>query len=414
MSPEAKDLLMRALRVKGESLLSEPSQCRALLKDFAKGGHKREIRCLVTALEIGCVQRMKSESAGGSHLLRRQMVDKLHEDRGVDTDLGFWVVETWAEVLCWLKRDSFDPLTGGRQLFAPALPLGPRLHGILHDEKLEFLQPFFEAHAVADSVLNALDDTDLREIGVAEFITRQLLLAAIQTSPDTATKDSPFENGLGMKFVSVPGVSVLFSIWETRVRDYEAFARLNGMSAPKPSFPQTPNDPMVNVSWNEAKAFCAWLTEKEEREGRIGRSQSYRLPTDAEWSVAVGLPPEKGKTPEEKDGGIADFYPWGNKWPPQPGVGNYASVLIVDSFQYTSPVGSFAANRHGLYDLGGNVWEWCGDRYGEWQNHRVVRGGSYESYARAHLNSSCRFYDDPGSRRGSYGFRCVLGGGPAP
>ena len=97
--------------------------------------------------------------------------------------------------------------------------------------------------------------------------------------------------------------------------------------------------------------------------GKIQASQKYRLPTDAEWSIAVGLPEEKGENLEEKNEGIKGVYPWGNIWPPPKRAGNYQKNLNVDDFQFTSPVGSFAANEHGLYDLGGNVWEWCEEEF---------------------------------------------------
>ena len=88
-------------------------------------------------------------------------------------------------------------------------------------------------------------------------------------------------------------------------------------------YKQEDTHPVVNVSWKDANAFCAWLTKKEMAEGKIKAGQKYRLPTDAEWSVAVGLGKEKGNTPEAKDGGIKDVYPWGKEWPPPVGAGNY-------------------------------------------------------------------------------------------
>ena len=146
--------------------------------------------------------------------------------------------------------------------------------------------------------------------------------------------------------------------------------------------------------------------------GKIKAGQKYRLPTDAEWSVAVGLDKEKGGTPEEKSEGIKDVYPWGKEWPPPKGAGNYSERLKVDNFEYTSPVGSFAANKLGLHDMGGNVWEWCEDWYDPAAKaYRVLRGASWGIGSPDGLLSSYRRYDAPGSRYYYVGFRCVLVGG---
>jgi len=100
----------------------------------------------------------------------------------------------------------------------------------------------------------------------------------------------------------------------------------------------------------------------------------------------------------------------------------------VDSFENTSPVGSFPANRFGLYDMGGNVWQWCEDWYrgdmnetallekyaflkddGGGRRFRVVRGASWGGGVRERLWSSYRGVGDPGYRISDTGFRCVLG-----
>ena len=177
-------------------------------------------------------------------------------------------------------------------------------------------------------------------------------------------------------------------------------------------FKQADTHPVVNVSWEDSNAFCAWLTKKELAEGKIKAGQKYRLPTDAEWSVAVGLGKEVGDTPEAKGGGMKDVYPWGKEWPPPKGVGNYDGMLNVDKFDYTSPAGSFAANKLGLHDMGGNVLEWCEDWYDPAaKTARVLRGACWLSRFPGALLSSFRYDYAPDLRYYVIGFRCVLVGG---
>ncbi len=147
-------------------------------------------------------------------------------------------------------------------------------------------------------------------------------------------------------------------------------------------------------------------------EGKIKEGQKYRLPKDAEWSVAVGLGRETGSTPEAKDQGVKDVYPWGNQWPPPKGAGNYGESLNVDSYEYTAPAGSFAANKLGLHDMGGNVYEWCEDWYDPVAKAcRVLRGASWGNLDPVYLLSSYRYGSAPDIRYDNVGFRCVLVGG---
>jgi formylglycine-generating enzyme required for sulfatase activity len=244
-----------------------------------------------------------------------------------------------------------------------------------------------------------------------------LLIVVVALVGCGTTKPTPpkaFTNTLGMKFVPVPGTHVQFCIWETRVKDYAAYAAAKagvdeGWNSP--DFKQEDTHPVVNVSWEDAQAFCEWLTKKELAEGKIKVGQKYRLPTDAEWSVAVGLGKEKGNTPEEKSRGIQSVYPWGKEWPPPKGAGNYGESLKVDKFDHNSLVGSFAENKLGLYDMGGNVWEWCKDKYRPTRSSRVLRGASWDYFHPGYLLSSGRNYIAPGFRDNDLGFRCVLVGG---
>ena len=263
-----------------------------------------------------------------------------------------------------------------------------------------------------------------------------------------ATQEAPFVNTLGMKFVPVPiaggpsaGQRVLFGVWAVRVADYAAYAEANPKAngewktQHKDGVPagRELDHPVVGVNWEDAQAFCRWLTEKEIAEGKLPKGMKYRLPSDEEWSWAVGLPPEVGATPEEKHGKNDVDFPWGKEWPPVQKVGNYADATwhakfppkknekdnrmendrwmegYTDGYATTSPVGSFPANGYGLYDMGGNVWQWCEDWWNKDQKGRFLRGASWNHVDRGDLRSSHRARNAPTSRVYYCGFRCVVG-----
>src|SRR5271163_716657 len=112
------------------------------------------------------------------------------------------------------------------------------------------------------------------------FHWRALLIIVAVAGPMVCAAASCYTNSLGQAFVSVAGTSVMFSIWDTRVQDYNAFASETHRPWPKPDFAQEPTHPAVNVSWDDAQAFCAWLTQKERKSGLLKENLSYHLPTD--------------------------------------------------------------------------------------------------------------------------------------
>ena len=179
------------------------------------------------------------------------------------------------------------------------------------------------------------------------------------------------------------------------------------------------NHPITGISWYDAKAYVIWLSQKT--------GFKYRLPTEAEWEYAA------------RNRGMNIKFCWGNKDPYINGkkaaniadesAGAYYSKWTVwkgynDGFIYTSPVGNFASNALGLYDMGGNVWEWCEDVYNKnaYKYHsiknplytgkghyRVIRGGSWYNDPQ---NTRCtnRYFRPPDKRNIDVGFRLVTEG----
>lgn len=159
-----------------------------------------------------------------------------------------------------------------------------------------------------------------------------------------------------------------------------------------PSFTQKDAQPVVCISWNDAAAYCAWLSEQT--------GERYSLPTEAEWEYACRVSSETE-------------YCFGND---EQRLGEYA-WYSENSEDKTHPVGQKRANAWGLYDLHGNVWEWVWDWYGPYTKEpqhnptgpeegsiRVIRGGSWYNVAGS-CRSAIRYRIDPGIRDGHLGFR---------
>jgi formylglycine-generating enzyme required for sulfatase activity/serine/threonine protein kinase len=157
--------------------------------------------------------------------------------------------------------------------------------------------------------------------------------------------------------------------------------------------------PVVNVSWHNARAYAAWLSK------RTGKR--YRLPSEAEWEYAAR-------------GGTTALRYWHGKRGGTPA--NCKDCRSTWSNKTTAPVGKFAKNPFGLYDMMGNVWEWVGDCWTDTYDgrtadagpvtprgacaYRVTRGGSYLTPVKD-LRSAMRSGDKPGARDFATGFRVV-------
>jgi len=178
---------------------------------------------------------------------------------------------------------------------------------------------------------------------------------------------------------------------------YDAFCNAAGHEKPFDHGWGRDRRPVINVSWKDAQAYCLWLSTET--------GNAIRLPTEAEWEFAARDCGNRmvwsGTCDEDK----LQEYAWFNE----------------NSSQMTQPVGSKKPNTLGLYDMSGNVWEWCADLFhpdyykiSAYLNPQgpptgeghVLRGGSYGSN-KSSLRCSCRFRAFPGGRYIYSGFRCA-------
>jgi formylglycine-generating enzyme required for sulfatase activity len=263
---------------------------------------------------------------------------------------------------------------------------------------------------------------------------------ASQVPVQAQPKDPPkyFTSSIGMKFVWMrPGTFVMGSPMQENARseletqhtveltkgfymgvyavtqeqwhavmNYEYIRPAEGFDLVNPSRFQgaqgEKNLPVEMVSWNDCQAFIKKLRAKEKDK------QPYRLPTEAEWEYAcragTATPFYFGETISTAQ---ANYF----------GDVVYANGKKGENRKRTTPVGSFPPNAWGLYDMHGNVAQWCQDRFGKYTQQRVdpqgpekggsrvLRGGSWESTP-ARCRSACRAWDAPDNRgKGLFGFR---------
>jgi formylglycine-generating enzyme required for sulfatase activity len=182
--------------------------------------------------------------------------------------------------------------------------------------------------------------------------------------------------------------------------EYDCFARTTERDLPSDQGWGRGRRPVINVSWDDAVAYCQWLSAQT--------GKTYRLPSEAEWEYAC----RAGTTTE---------YSWGDS------IGSNNANCLNSGSQWsgkqTAPVGCFAPNPWGLYDMHGNVWEWCADLWdnsyigapgdgsawtaGDDYGWHMLRGGSWNSIVRC-VRAAKRGYDTTPARNCAMGFRVAM------
>ena len=189
--------------------------------------------------------------------------------------------------------------------------------------------------------------------------------------------------------------------YEVTFAQYDRFCEETGREKPDDEGWGRGNRPVIKVNWHDAQAFAKWLSKKT--------GYKFRLPTEAEWEYACrsgGKKVKYGTSTGDLSHDLANYWGKGGR----------------DKWEYTAPVGSFPPNELGIYDMCGNVWEWCEDVYSSdaYKHHnrnnpiytgrgscRVIRGGSWP-----HGPGSLRCVDRgdslPSDRHFGVGFRLLL------
>ena len=189
------------------------------------------------------------------------------------------------------------------------------------------------------------------------------------------------------KMVKV-GDAFFMDAFEVTVGLFKKFLKSSGYRPKEPInwaklYKYSPNDkhPMIYVTWHDATAYAKW----------VGK----RLPTEAEWEFAT------------RGGLVGKVFPWGDDKAVARDYANYDGIGGRDKWTYCAPVGSFKHNGYGLYDMSGNVREWCQDGYDDYSS-RVLRGGSWNFIA-SFLRVAGRNGISPTITNFNLGCRCVSG-----
>ena len=207
--------------------------------------------------------------------------------------------------------------------------------------------------------------------------------------------------------------------YDVTFEEYDAYCAATGVEKPSDNGWGRGTRPVVNVDWHDAVAFCNWRSRQEGRNPAYAinarrvdcdwGANGYRLPTEAEWEYAAkGGPAASGLEADAMYAGSSDL--------------NAMTWNSANSKAQTHPVGQKAPNSLGLYDMSGNVWQWCWDWYKSYSAtdqsdpkgavsgvFRVMRGGGWDFDART-LRSANRGYNGPSSHDSVCGFRLVLSG----
>ena len=416
MEPIVRDTLRQLIVRYGHSLCDDPRRCEAMLRDLC-GQHKREVFILVSALK----QRVAADLFGGSGglpapLLIGRLRQRLVDELALTGEAAYWAVETWALALGVIAGPVIFPAPTPTPASGPQPPPKPaketqpphnkiaiyRAHPSAPPKPAKESQPppyrSFERPpkpAKESQPSPPLFRDRLKDGGEGPEMVRlppgRFLMGA-PAGDEWAFREMPQHEVRIARPFAIGRFPVTFEDYDRFVlatRQRGLMGRLFGGKQP-----ELPDDngwgrgrcPVINVSWNDALAYCVWLTRQTGR--------TYRLPSEAEWDYA-------GRA------GTSTRWSCGDDWH---ALGDYA-WFGDNSGGRTHPVGEKRPNPWGLHDIHGNVCEWVqdgwhddyagaptdGSAWGASSDNagRVLRGGSWDISALfARVSDRSRFATD--------------------
>jgi formylglycine-generating enzyme required for sulfatase activity len=245
------------------------------------------------------------------------------------------------------------------------------------------------------------------------YTVPDLSLEMIWVDPGTFTMGSPTSEAGRKSNETQHEVTLTNGFW---LGKYEVTKDQWGLMYPGFFLDGGDNSPADMGSWNSAANFCEKLTERESEAGRLPAGMAYQLPTEAQWEYACRAGSTTvfywGDIASPEQGNILEDYPYTRAWfDPIP-------AYLNPNPKSPHPVGQYAANPWGFYDMHGNVWEWTADWYGDYPSGavtdpegpavgsaRVLRGGAFNYYA-VNARSAYRKAAEPAGS--GFGFRLSL------
>jgi formylglycine-generating enzyme required for sulfatase activity len=381
MDPKFIAILQKLVADRGKETLLNATKCKAFLADYTRGEFKKEYRVILLALEAGVQKAI--DTSENITICKKQNIRLLHEEYSLDEKIAVDVVDTLTLVL----RGDTDQT-------------------VIQKEKSQLVsapQPHIQRPSQTQSVASPQHPVPH---GFVRINGGAFIMGSLANEPERKDDEGPQHK--------VTISSFYMGKYQVTQSEYKAVMRTN------PSHFKGDNLPVEKVSWFDAVEYCNCLSQREGLSlaytvngGDVmwnRNANGYRLPTEAEWEYAcragTTTPFSTGNNITTSQANYDGRNPYNNNK-----KGKYR--------KRTTTVGSFEPNPWGLYDMHGNVCEWCWDRYTAYPSRvqtytiravsgdsRMVRGGS--GIGNGHyLRPASRGDFYPSSRYYNFGFRLV-------